>query len=93
QLNVGYNLFPGEAFLSDDTVLNSLFFVKGGVGTTEFGGDDRFAFNFGFGYQLLFADSFNFSAEFRDLIFNIDLFGEDKSTHNLETILAIGWYF
>ena len=93
QINLGYNLFPGEAFVTDDSVQNSAFYVKGGIGTTEFAGDDRFTFSYGFGYRLLFADSFSVEAEFRDLVFNMDLFGEEKTTHNLEYLLALSWYF
>ena len=93
QINLAFNLFPGEAFITDNTVENSAFYVKSGIGTTEFAGDDRFTFSYGFGYRLLFADSFSVEAEFRDLVFNLDLFGEEKTTHNLEYLLALSWYF
>jgi outer membrane beta-barrel protein len=67
--------------------------VIGGIGSTEFAGDDRFTINFGTGYQILFADAFSLNIDVRDLIFNIDVFGEDKVTHNLQYTVALGWFF
>ncbi len=93
QFNVGYNLFPGEAYISDETTLNDTFYLVFGVGNTEFAGDDRATVNYGFGYRILFFDAFSFNADLRDHVFDMDLFGEKKKTHNLEYSLALGWYF
>ncbi len=93
QFNVGYNLFPGEAYFSDETTLNDAFYVIAGMGSTTFAGGDRFTTNFGFGYRILFYDAFSFNADLRNHIFSMDLFGEKKTTHNLEYSLALGWYF
>jgi len=91
--NIGFNLLPGEAFVSDSSTFNTSFYVIGGIGSTEFAGDDRFTINFGTGYQILFADAFSLNIDVRDLIFNIDVFGEDKVTHNLQYTVALGWFF
>ena len=93
QFNIGYNLFPGEAYITDETTLNDAFYVIAGVGNTEFAGDDRSTINYGFGYRILFFDAFSFNADVRDHLFDMDLFGEEKETHNLEYSLALGWYF
>ncbi len=91
--NIGFNLLPGEAFVTDSSTFNTTFYVIGGVGSTEFAGDDRFTINFGAGYQILFADAFSLNLDARDLIFNVDVFGEDKVTHNLQFSVALGWFF
>lgn len=91
--NIGFKLLPGEAFVTDSSTLNTTFYVIGGIGSTEFAGDDRFTINFGTGYQILFADAFSLNIDVRDLIFNIDVFGEDKVTHNLQYTVALGWFF
>ena len=91
--NIGFNLLPGEAFVTESSTFNTSFYVIGGIGSTEFAGDDRFTINFGTGYQILFADAFSLNIDVRDLIFNIDVFGEDKVTHNLQYTVALGWFF
>ncbi len=93
QFNVGYNLFPGEAYVTDETTLNDTFYLIAGMGSTTFAGDDRSTINIGFGYRILFFDALSFNADLRDHIFSMDLFGEKKETHNLEYSLALGWYF
>lgn len=93
QINIGYNLFPGEAFVSQTTTLNNAFYVTAGLGNTKFAGDDRHTLNYGFGYRILLFDAFSFNADFRDHLFDMDVFGEKVETHNLEYSLALGWYF
>lgn len=92
-LNIGFNLLPGEAFVSDSSTFNTTFYVIAGVGNTDFAGDDRFTLNFGTGYKILFADAFSLNIDFNDLVFNIDVLGEDKVTHNLRYTVALSWYF
>ena len=91
--NIGFNLLPGEAFITNSSTFNTSFYVIGGIGSTEFAGDDRFTINFGTGYKILFADAFSLNIDVRDLIFNMDVFGEDKVTHNLQYTVALGWFF
>ena len=93
QINIGYNLFPGEAFVSKTTTLNNALYVIGGLGNTEFAGDDRHTINYGFGYRILFLDAFSFNIDLRDHLFDMDVFGEKVETHNIEYSLALGWYF
>ncbi len=93
QINIGYNLFPGEAFVSKTTTLNNALYLVAGLGNTEFAGDDRHTINYGFGYRILFLDTFSFNIDLRDHLFDMDIFGEKTETHNLEYSLALGWYF
>lgn len=93
QINLGYNLFPGEAFVTESTTLNNTFYLEFGLGSTEFAGDDRHTVNYGFGYRLLFLDAFSFNADLKNHVFDMDIFGDKVETNNIEYSLALGWYF
>jgi outer membrane beta-barrel protein len=92
--SIGFNLLPGEAFLTDSTTLNTVLYVSGGMGVTEFAGDDRSTIAFAVGYRTIFIDGFSVDVEMRDLIFDMDIFGEDDdTTHNLELTLSLNLFF
>ena len=90
---LGFNLFPGEAFVTDSTTFNTVFYISGGVGTTTFAGDDRFTIAYAVGHRTLFADGFSLDIEMRDLIFEQDIFGTEESTNNLEFTVSLNLYF
>lgn len=92
-VTLGFNLMPGEAFVTDSTTFNTVFYLTAGVGTTTFAGDDRFTIAYAFGYRTLFADGFSLDIEMRDLIFEMDIFGETESTNNLEFSVAFNLFF
>jgi len=83
-LSLGYNILPGEVFIGEGRAYNTALYLIGGLGSTEFAGDDRFTVNFGFGYRFLLSDSIALHVDFRDQLFDIDLLGEEKTAHNLE---------
>jgi outer membrane beta-barrel protein len=92
-LAFGYNLFPGEVFIGRHRALNSGLYVTAGVGSTHFAGDDRFTLTMGAGYRLLLNDWLAAHLDVRDHIFEIDLLGSNKTTHNLETGLGVSVFF
>jgi len=92
-LNVGYNILPGEAFIGEGRAYNSALYISAGLGSTRFAGDDRFTVNFGAGYRFLLTDSITFHVDFRDHLFDIDLLGEEKTAHNLEGSLGVTVFF
>jgi len=94
-LAVGFNLLPGEVYPTRHTTFNSDFYFIGGVGSTRFAGADRFTFNFGVGYRLLFTDSFALRIDFRDHVFNMDaaVLGQDKTSQNLELTAGLSFFF
>jgi len=92
-VTLGFNLFPGEAFITDSTTFNTVFYLSAGVGSTTFAGDDRFTIVYGVGHRTLFADGFSLDIEMRDLIFEQDVFGEDESTNNLEFSVSLNLFF
>lgn len=83
-LSVGWNILPGETFILDDYVFNSSLYIIGGIGNTEFAGDEWFTVNFGAGFRLLLNDTIAWHIDMRDHVFDRDTFGSDETTHNLE---------
>ena len=92
-LNLGYNILPGESFVGEGRAYNSSLYISAGLGSTRFAGDDRFTVNFGAGYRFLLTDSIAMHIDFRDHLFDIDLLGEEKTAHNLEGSLAVTIFF
>lgn len=92
-VTLGFNLFPGEAFVTDSTTFNTVFYLAAGVGTTRFAGEDRFTIAYAFGHRTLFADGFSLDIEMRDLIFEQDIFGTEDSTNNLEFTMSLNLFF
>ncbi|NNC63585.1 MAG: outer membrane beta-barrel domain-containing protein [Gammaproteobacteria bacterium] len=92
-LSLGYNLFPGEVYLGGQRAFNTAIYLIGGVGKTSFAGDDRFTVNLGLGMRLMPRDWFAIHADFRDNIYDIDLLGQEKTTHNLEAHLGVTFFF
>jgi len=92
-LNLGYNILPGEVFLGEGRAYNTTLYLIAGLGSTRFAGDDRFTVNFGAGYRFLLNDSVAIHIDFRDHLFDIDLFGEEKTAHNLEGHVGVTVFF
>ena len=92
-LNLGYNILPGEVFLGEGRAYNTNLYLIAGLGSTRFAGDDRFSVNFGAGYRFLLTDSVALHLDFRDHLFDIDLLGEEKTAHNLEGHLGFTVFF
>ncbi len=92
-LNVGYNILPGEGFIGEGRAYNANLYLIAGLGSTRFAGDDRFTVNFGAGFRFLLTDSLALHVDFRDHLFDIDLLGEEKTVHNLEGHLGVTVFF
>ena len=92
-LNIGYNILPGEVFIGEGRAYNTNLYLIAGLGSTEFAGDDRFSVNVGVGYRFLLTDAIALHLDFRDHLFDIDLLGEEKTAHNLEGHLGVTVFF
>ncbi|MET0066040.1 MAG: outer membrane beta-barrel domain-containing protein [Candidatus Thiodiazotropha sp.] len=92
-LSVGYNLLPGEVFLGGKAAYNSQFYLIAGIGSTRFAGDDAFTYNVGAGYRLLINDWLTLHLNARDHLFESDLLGETKTTHNFEMSGSLTFFF
>jgi outer membrane beta-barrel protein len=92
-VSLGYNIFPGEHFIGKNRAMNTQTYVIGGVGKTTFAGDDRFTINFGIGMRLMPLDWLAVHGDIRDHVFDIDLLGQEKTSHNLEATLGVTFFF
>ncbi len=92
-VSFGWNVLPGEGFIGEGWSFSSGLYVIGGIGVTQFAGDDRFTANWGFGYRFLARDYLAIHAQMRDYMFDIDILGSEKRTHNIMGTFAITWFF
>jgi len=92
-LSVGWNVLPGEVFITDKYAFNSALYLIGGIGGTEFAGDEAFTFNVGVGFRLLLNDWLAWHIDARDHIFDRSTFGDEEQTHNLELRTGFSVFF
>ncbi len=82
-LGLGLNTFTGEAVLNRKRSVQSTTYVTAAVGSTEFLERRFFTIQLGAGLMLTPLESWNIKFEIQDLIFEQDIFGVAKQTHNL----------
>lgn len=92
-LSLGVNLFPGETFIANRWAVNSAFYLTGGVGATDFAGNQALTITAGVGYRLIASDFIALDVGFRDHLFDTEITGEKKLTHNTELSAGISFFF
>jgi len=92
-VGLGVNILPGEAFITDRWAFKGGLYLIAGIGSTEFGGDDRFTVNAGLGYRLAAYDWLAFRVDVRDHVFKTDLLGESETKHNFELSAGMTVFF
>ena len=91
-LNLGYNLLPGEVYLGN-LALNSSFYLIFGAGNTLFADNDYFTYNFGGGLRLFATDWIAMHWDVRNHLMTHALFGPEKEIQNLETHIGLTLFF
>ncbi len=92
-LDMGYDIFPGEVYVGKRRTFNSAFYLVGGVGGTQFGGDTRFTITVGAGYRLILNDWMAAHLDVRDHLLDTNVLGSMRSTNNLESTLGVTVFF
>ena len=92
-LGFGWNALPGEVFLGGKRAYNSAVYLTPGAGSTQFAGADRFTLTLGAGARVLIKDWLAVHLDMRDHVIEVDVLGENKSTHNYEATLALTAFF
>jgi len=92
-LNLGWNVLPGEIFILDKYAFNSSLYLIAGVGSTEFAGDDWFTFSYGAGFRLILTDYLAWHIDARDHVFDRDTLGQDETTHNIQLSTGFTFFF
>lgn len=91
--SLGYNVLPGEGFIGSRYAFNSALYLIAGAGNTEFADDSHFTFDIGAGYRMLVNDWIALHIDFKDHVFESDLLGAAKYTHNLEGTVGVTVFF
>ena len=91
--SLGFNLLPGEAFLGSEKVFNSAFYIVGGVGVTQFDGNEEFTINLGFGYRIIMMEGFAFHLDAREHVFNRSVAGSERNSKNLDFHGGVTYFF
>jgi outer membrane beta-barrel protein len=92
-LDLGYNVLPGEIFIGRGHAFNSALYVTVGMGDVKFAQKDQFSLNFGVGDRLLITDWLALHLDVRDHVFETDLTGRTKNVHNIEATLGLTTFF
>ncbi len=92
-VSLGYNLFPGEAFVGRRWAFKGSLYLVAGAGSTTFGGDDRFTVTGGVGYRLVTTDWLALHVDVRDHVFQSDLLGTRDTRHNIEVTGGLTVFF
>ncbi len=92
-VSIGWNIFPGEAFVGGRWAFKGGLYVIAGAGSTEFGGDDLFTINAGVGYRFIATDWMALHVDVRDHYFESDLLGTMEGKHNIEFSGGLTFFF
>ena len=92
-LNVGYNLMPGEVFITPELAFNSAFSFELGGGNVQFAGQDQFALAIASQFRVFLTDWLAWDISMQNLIFDTQITGVNKTTHNLSFNTGFSIYF
>src|SRR6202451_4499619 len=92
-LDVGYNVLPGEIFLGRGRAFNSALYVTVGMGDVKFADKDQFALNFGVGERLLVTDWMAIPLGLGATILETDGTGRTKNVDNIEATLGLTVFY
>ena len=90
---VGYNLLQAEHFFSQANAKLSSLYVVAGIGDTDFGGEGSFTYTVGLGYQLALTRDILLRIDYRDYIYETNLIGDGKFTHNTQLSTGLSFLF
>lgn len=90
---LGWNVLPGEVYLSRERSLNASAYVLGGAGSISFAGDDYFSVLVGMGLRVLPTDWLSIRVETVVTEYESTIFGYKKFSHNMEALLGVQVFF
>ncbi len=92
-IDLGYNMLPGEIFLGRGRAYNTALYAVVGMGSVDFAEQNKFALNFGVGTRILLTDWLATHLDVKDHVFETDITGRTKNVHNIEATLGFTFYF
>ena len=79
-LLVGYKIFQGEMYPSEGKAYLSSLYIVGGVGDTQFGGEESFTYTIGAGYQIALSRNYLIRFDYRNYIYDSNLIRAEETT-------------
>lgn len=92
-LSLGYSLFPGQIYLSENWTFNTNAYIIAGAGNTTFADQDYFTYNLGAGLRLYTTDWLALDISMRGHVFTHELLGRDVQVNNLEARMGLSVFF
>ena len=92
-LSLGYNLLPGQVYVTEKMHFDTNIYVIAGAGNTHFADKNYFTYNFGAGLRFYARDWLSMDLSMRDYAFTHEIFGNKKKTNNLEGRFGISIFF
>lgn len=92
-LSLGYNVLPGQVYISDKWHFDTSIYLIAGAGNTHFADKNYFTYNLGGGLRFYATDWVSLDISMRNYAFTHELFGNSKKTNNLEGRLGLSVFF
>lgn len=92
-ISLGYNLLPGQVYISEKWHFNTGVYFIAGAGNTRFAEKNYFTYNLGAGFKFYATDWLMLDLGMRNYSFKHELFGDSKKTNNLESRLGVSLFF
>ena len=92
-ISFGYNLLPGQVYVTEKWHFNTGVYLIGGAGNTQFAEKNYFTYNLGAGFKFYATDWLLLDLSMRDYSFSHELFGVSKKTNNLESRIGLSLFF
>src|SRR3954469_18139821 len=92
-LAVGYNVLPGQVYVTKKFHFDTNIYFLAGAGNTHFADKNYFTYNFGAGLRFYSTDWLSIDLSMREYAFTHELFGTKKDTNNLEGRLGVSLFF
>lgn len=88
EFSVGYNLFPGDLYITKSYTLPFSIYAIGGFGYVDYESDSHTAYSFGGGLRITPTDYFAIRIELRD-----QAWSQHGTDHNIAFSVGVSGYF
>lgn len=92
-IDLGYDILPGQVYISDKWHFNTSVYLLAGAGNTRFADKDYFTYNLGAGFKFYATDWLMLDLSMRNYTFEHEVFGLAKKINNPESRLGLALFF
>lgn len=92
-ISLGYDVLPGQVYISDKWHFNTSIYVLAGAGNTRFAEKNYFTYNLGAGFMFYATDWLMLDLSMRNHSFEHEIFGVAKKVNSPESRLGISIFF